>query len=321
MSTIGRHMLHAPYSVQLMQTVLEPFLCIWRFKLCQFWWPRQRSGLRCPVWQSGLTDLWEKKQATNRTTAKIKTNRNEEYKCLNVYLQSCNLTLSQPHGLYCLGAREPSRAKEISLLTNTTNNLHFIHYSQILSSWLQNLFCLVQTIFHCQQQLDSGFGRDSSTGLWNLLLTILREMEENQELSESPAIKVGMTLVLESCVGHLYQSCTDNCITWCRNDLCTSLDLGWWWSWHPRVPSILAQHWVKWWHLAPSATKLLVWVPMHSAWCEHILGALPPRKEEPITLWKLFSYLQKPAFPMTQGRTLAVFDPFIFSKNVKTKEA
>ena len=41
--------------------------------------------------------------------------------------------MCQPCGLFCPGARGSSWATEISLVTNGTNNQHFLHYSQILS--------------------------------------------------------------------------------------------------------------------------------------------------------------------------------------------
>lgn len=60
-------------------------------------------------------------------------------------------------------------------------------------------------------------------------------------------------------------------IRWCRNDLCKSSGCGGgrgrWWSWNPRAPFIPAQHGanpcLRWWHLAPSATKLL-WTGLSS---------------------------------------------------------
>lgn len=44
-----------------------------------------------------------------------------------------------------------------------------------------------------------------------------------------------------------------------------------WWSCRPKGSSMVSQHWanlcLRWWHLAPSATKLFAWVPMGSGCC------------------------------------------------------
>lgn len=101
-------------------------------------------------------------------------------------------------------------------------------------------------------------------------------VEENQKLSEPLGTELGMTLMTDSVMEHLQKSRTDECTLWCRNDLWKGSGFvrgrGRWRSWHPRAPSMLAQHWVnpclRWWHLAPSATKLLAWVPTHSACCQ-----------------------------------------------------
>lgn len=144
-------------------------------------------------------------------------------------------------------------------------------------------------------------------------------VEENQKLFEPPVTELGKSLMMDSFTEHLKKSQAPCFSTlqklslWRRKGV-----MG---SWHPRTPFVLAQHWanpcLRWWHLAPSATKLLAWVSMHTACCQCKAWSSATWEEGAHYTVKIVFISPKPSISHATGKNISFICSFHYFKKHK----